>query len=51
MPPQAFARTGIHTERGKITLETQVRLHVDHLAHHMEFVRKKRQKLNKPLKD
>jgi uncharacterized damage-inducible protein DinB len=47
----AYARTGRHSERGVITLEQSLQWMVEHVDHHVEFIRQKRQKLNKPLRD
>jgi hypothetical protein len=49
LPEEAFARTGIHNERGKITLGEYLKSTCDHLDHHLTFVRKKRELLGKPL--
>jgi uncharacterized damage-inducible protein DinB len=49
LPDEAFARTGIHNERGKITLADYLKSTCDHLDHHLGFVRKKRELLGKPL--
>jgi hypothetical protein len=49
LPDDAFARTGIHNERGKITLGEYLQSTCDHLDHHLKFVRKKRELLGKPL--
>jgi len=45
LPDAAFERTGIHSERGKIRLADQVQGYVDHVAHHLRFVRAKLEKL------
>ncbi len=45
----AFARTGEHNEAGTLTLEKLVDTYVNHLAHHLRFVREKRRLLGKPL--
>jgi len=50
LPDSAFQRTGEHNERGPITLEQSVRAMVEHLDHHVKFIRLKREKLGKPLK-
>jgi DinB superfamily len=50
-PDEAFKRTGNHTERGIESLEMLVEGYVEHLQHHMNFVREKRQKLGKPMAD
>jgi hypothetical protein len=47
LPDAAFARTGNHTERGVESLEDLVTGYTDHLAHHLKFVREKRQKLGR----
>jgi hypothetical protein len=49
LPDEAFARTGIHNERGKITLGEYLASTCDHLDHHLAFIRKKRELLGKPL--
>ncbi|HTQ39698.1 MAG TPA: DinB family protein [Pirellulales bacterium] len=43
-----FQRTGIHSERGKITLLDLVNTYTQHLQHHLKFVREKRKLLGKP---
>lgn len=43
----AFARTGIHNERGKVTLEEYLAGVVWHLQHHLKFIREKRKLLGK----
>jgi hypothetical protein len=50
LPAEAFERTGIHTETGKVTLGDKVNKYVDHLAHHIKFIRAKREKFGKPIK-
>jgi hypothetical protein len=47
----AYARTGRHNERGLLTLEQYLQGTINHLDSHIEFIRKKRDKLNKPLRD
>ena len=49
LPDAVFAQTGTHTERGVESLEQLVRDYIQHLNHHMKFVREKRTKLGKPL--
>jgi len=52
LPDSAFSRTGRHNERGVITLGQCVQREVEHVDHHLNFIRKKRDKLGKPpLKD
>ena len=41
----AFARSGIHTQRGKVTLGEILAIYTHHLEHHMFFVEGKRKAL------
>jgi uncharacterized damage-inducible protein DinB len=43
----AFSRTGIHTERGKITLTQTLQTYVNHLEHHLKFALDKRAMVTK----
>jgi len=47
LPPETFARTGTHSERGVQSLEAILRYAVDHLDHHLKFIYDKREKLGK----
>jgi uncharacterized damage-inducible protein DinB len=49
LPDDAFARFGTHNEAGKKTLADFVKIYVDHLEHHLGFIRKKRELIGKPL--
>ena len=49
LPDDAFARTGTHNERGKISLLDLLETYVEHLEHHLKFLRHKRQLIGKPL--
>jgi hypothetical protein len=49
LPPAAFERTGQHTERGEVTLEQQLATYVQHVDHHLKFIRDKRELLGKPM--
>jgi hypothetical protein len=49
LPDAAFNRTGLHNERGKISLKELVEMYVQHLDHHLGFLRHKRQLLGKTL--
>jgi uncharacterized damage-inducible protein DinB len=49
LPDAAFARAGMHSERGRETLEDLVRIYINHVDHHMKFVKEKRRVLGKPL--
>ncbi|HZU35562.1 MAG TPA: DinB family protein [Gemmataceae bacterium] len=44
-----FDRAGMHSERGRETLADLVQGYVEHLDHHMKFLREKRRLLGKPL--
>lgn len=44
-----FRRPGKHTERGRVTVADFLEITVDHLAHHLGFLREKRKRLGKPL--
>lgn len=48
-PPEAFERTGVHNQRGKVTLAQMVESYIKHLDHHAPFVVEKRTALGKPL--
>lgn len=43
LPSETYQRFGIHSESGKVTLEYMVKAYIDHLDHHMIFLRKKRE--------
>jgi uncharacterized damage-inducible protein DinB len=45
LAPDAFARTGIHTQRGKVTLLQIVEIYANHVDHHLKFVAEKRRNL------
>jgi uncharacterized damage-inducible protein DinB len=47
LPDSAFSRTATHNERGEITLDVSLRAMVQHVSHHLDFIRRKRQKLGK----
>ncbi len=49
LPDAAFDASGVHNERGRITLGEMVASYVQHLTHHLKFLRHKRQLLGKPL--
>jgi uncharacterized damage-inducible protein DinB len=46
--PDDWARAGVHSERGLVTLGEMVRIEVEHVAHHLRFVREKRRALGLP---
>src|SRR5438132_8438293 len=45
LPDAAWARNGVHSERGLITLEEHLQLEVDHVPHHVKFIAEKRRAL------
>lgn len=47
LPPEAFARRGVHNQRGVVTLGGMVAGYVEHVDHHMRFVAEKRAALGK----
>lgn len=49
LPDDAFAREGVHNQRGLVTLDSLVRGYVHHLDHHMKFLYDKRRMLGKPV--
>lgn len=50
LPADAFARQGVHNQRGLVTLEEMVGLYAKHVDGHMVHLRKKRELLGKPLR-
>ena len=49
LPDAAFARHGMHSERGRETLEELVESYTEHVDHHMKFIKEKRRLLGKLL--
>lgn len=49
--PEAMDRKGIHSERGEISVGDSLKLMVEHVDHHLKFIKEKRAMLGKPLKD
>lgn len=49
LPAEAFDRTGVHNQRGKVTLAEMVSIYVDHVEHHKAFVEGKRKAMGKPM--
>jgi hypothetical protein len=47
LPETAFARAGVHNERGKVTLGEMLEIYTKHLDRHLGFVTEKRKKLGK----
>lgn len=51
LPDSALSRTGQHSERGAITLGQSLKTMVEHVEHHIDFIKRKRKEVGKPLKD
>jgi len=49
LPATAWDRTGVHNERGKVTLGQMLEMYTKHLEHHLKFAHEKRAKLGKPV--
>ncbi|MFZ4576198.1 MAG: DinB family protein [Phycisphaerales bacterium] len=47
LPAAAFERTGVHNQRGLVTLRDMLKIYVDHVDHHMAFIAKKRAAIGK----
>jgi len=48
LPDSAWSRTGVHNERGLVTLEEMLRAEVEHVPHHLTHVLEKRKALGLP---
>jgi hypothetical protein len=42
LPPEGFQRTGIHSVRGPVALESLLQQITDHIPHHLAFVEDKK---------
>ncbi len=51
LPESAWVRTGVHSERGLITLEEMLEAEVDHVYHHIRHIIEKRRALGLPTGD
>ena len=49
LPPEAFFRTGVHSERGEQTVEQIFGFALRHLDHHLKFLYEKREAMGKLL--
>jgi uncharacterized damage-inducible protein DinB len=47
-PASALQRVGTHNERGPLSVEQMLRIAVNHIPHHVQFIREKRLKLGLP---
>jgi uncharacterized damage-inducible protein DinB len=43
LKPEDFQRTGMHNERGEVTLERLLTTAINHIPHHVKFIEEKRQ--------
>jgi uncharacterized damage-inducible protein DinB len=48
LPEAAWARTGVHSERGLISLEEMLQAEIDHVPHHIAHINEKRRVLGLP---
>jgi uncharacterized damage-inducible protein DinB len=48
LPPEAFQRTGLHSERGPLSLEQLLTTITNHIPHHVKFIAEKRKVLGLP---
>lgn len=48
LPDTAWPRTGVHNQRGIVTMEQMVAIYVHHAEHHETFARAKRQAMGVP---
>lgn len=48
LPNAAWSRTGVHSERGLVTLEEMLRLESEHVPHHVKHIMEKRTALGFP---
>src|SRR5262245_24701612 len=48
MPEAAWSRTGIHSERGLVTLAEMLALEVEHVPHHIRHILEKRKAMGLP---
>lgn len=49
LPLSAADRVGVHNQNGIVSLARMIEMYVNHVDHHMTFLRAKREKLGKPL--
>jgi len=49
LPDSAFARTGTHNERGRMTLLDLLKSYTNHLDHHLSFIHAKRAAMGKEM--
>jgi len=45
LKPEQFQKTGVHTQKGLLTLEKVVQGAINHVAHHLPFIHEKRKAL------
>lgn len=45
LKPEQLARTGVHSARGVVTLESLIQAQINHMNHHLPFIAEKRRAL------
>jgi hypothetical protein len=45
LPAEAWSRTGVHSERGLLTLEQHLESQIEHVVHHLKTIAEKRRAL------
>lgn len=50
LPDDVWSRTGVHNERGLMTLEEMLRAEVEHVPHHLVHILEKRKAMGLPAK-
>ncbi len=48
LPPEAFDREGVHSEKGLVTLAKVLQSAINHIPHHIKFIQEKRAALGLP---
>jgi uncharacterized damage-inducible protein DinB len=48
LPESAWSRTGVHSERGLVTLEEMLKAETEHVPHHLAHILEKREALGLP---
>lgn len=51
LPPEAWKREGVHSERGIVTIASLLGNMLDHVPHHEKFLIAKREALGKPMRE
>ena len=51
LSPETLKRTGVHSERGLVTLQEMIEIENGHIPHHVKFIHEKRKALGLPAAD